>query len=111
MGGWVGGWMDGWESRVKDCLQQSKTTKWVQKWGGGFKQTKMYQNYLRWQFWPWGFKKSSTEILISLIFVSLPIRQGPVSRPRPRKMLWRNVNFSLIGPVEMRFTMLFHLNL
>ena len=24
MGGWVGGWMDGWESRIKDCLQQSK---------------------------------------------------------------------------------------
>jgi hypothetical protein len=24
LGGWVGGWMDGWESRVKDCLQQSK---------------------------------------------------------------------------------------
>jgi hypothetical protein len=24
MDGWVGGWMDGWESRVKDCLQQSK---------------------------------------------------------------------------------------
>ncbi len=28
MGGWVDGWMDGWvdgrESRVKDCLQQSK---------------------------------------------------------------------------------------
>jgi hypothetical protein len=28
MGGWMGGWMDGWmdgrESRVKDCLQQSK---------------------------------------------------------------------------------------
>ena len=23
-GGWVGGWMDGWDSRVKDCLQQSK---------------------------------------------------------------------------------------
>jgi hypothetical protein len=22
--GWMGGWMDGWESRVKDCLQQSK---------------------------------------------------------------------------------------
>jgi hypothetical protein len=22
--GWVDGWMDGWESRVKDCLQQSK---------------------------------------------------------------------------------------
>ena len=22
--GWVGGWMDGGESRVKDCLQQSK---------------------------------------------------------------------------------------
>jgi hypothetical protein len=25
MGGWMDGWMDGWESRVKDCLQQSKT--------------------------------------------------------------------------------------
>jgi hypothetical protein len=29
LGGWMGGWMDGWvdgrESRVKDCLQQSKT--------------------------------------------------------------------------------------
>jgi hypothetical protein len=29
MGGWVDGWMGGWmggrESRVKDCLQQSKT--------------------------------------------------------------------------------------
>jgi hypothetical protein len=24
MGGWVDGWMDGRESRVKDCLQQSK---------------------------------------------------------------------------------------
>ena len=24
MDGWVGGWMDGGESRVKDCLQQSK---------------------------------------------------------------------------------------
>jgi hypothetical protein len=24
MDGWVDGWMDGWESRVKDCLQQSK---------------------------------------------------------------------------------------
>ena len=24
MGGWMDGWMDGWESRVKDCLQQSK---------------------------------------------------------------------------------------
>jgi hypothetical protein len=24
VGGWVGGWMDGRESRVKDCLQQSK---------------------------------------------------------------------------------------
>ena len=28
MGGWVDGWMDGWmggsQSRVKDCLQQSK---------------------------------------------------------------------------------------
>ena len=23
--GWMDGWMDGWESRVKDCLQQSKT--------------------------------------------------------------------------------------
>jgi hypothetical protein len=22
--GWVDGWMDRWESRVKDCLQQSK---------------------------------------------------------------------------------------
>ena len=22
--GWMGGWVDGWESRVKDCLQQSK---------------------------------------------------------------------------------------
>jgi hypothetical protein len=22
--GWMDGWMDGWESRVKDCLQQSK---------------------------------------------------------------------------------------
>jgi hypothetical protein len=26
MDGWMGGWMDGWESRVKDCLQQSKIT-------------------------------------------------------------------------------------
>jgi hypothetical protein len=25
--GWVGGWMDGSKSRLKDCLQQSKTTK------------------------------------------------------------------------------------
>ena len=25
MDGWVGGWMDGCKSRVKDCLQQSKT--------------------------------------------------------------------------------------
>ena len=29
MEGWVGGWVEGrkegWESRVKDCLQQSKT--------------------------------------------------------------------------------------
>ena len=29
VGGWMGGWMDGWmdgsQSRVKDCLQQSKT--------------------------------------------------------------------------------------
>jgi hypothetical protein len=25
LGGWVDGWVDGWESRVKDCLQQSKT--------------------------------------------------------------------------------------
>ena len=24
MGGWVDGWMDGSQSRVKDCLQQSK---------------------------------------------------------------------------------------
>jgi hypothetical protein len=24
MDGWMGGWMDGRESRVKDCLQQSK---------------------------------------------------------------------------------------
>jgi hypothetical protein len=24
MDGWLGGWMDGRESRVKDCLQQSK---------------------------------------------------------------------------------------
>jgi hypothetical protein len=24
MDGWVGGWVDGRESRVKDCLQQSK---------------------------------------------------------------------------------------
>ena len=24
LGEWVGGWMDGRESRVKDCLQQSK---------------------------------------------------------------------------------------
>ena len=32
--------------------------------GGGLKQTKMYQNYFWWQFWPWGFKKSSTERLI-----------------------------------------------
>ena len=23
-GGWMGGWMDGSQSRVKDCLQQSK---------------------------------------------------------------------------------------
>jgi hypothetical protein len=22
--GWMDGWVDGWESRVKDCLQQSK---------------------------------------------------------------------------------------
>ena len=26
MDGWKGGWMDGGESRVKDCLQQSKIT-------------------------------------------------------------------------------------
>jgi len=25
MDGWVGGWMGGGESRVKDCLQQTKT--------------------------------------------------------------------------------------
>ena len=25
--GWMGGWMDGSESRVKDCLQQSKKIK------------------------------------------------------------------------------------
>ena len=29
MGGWMGGWVDGWvggsKSRVKDCLQQSKS--------------------------------------------------------------------------------------
>ena len=25
MGGWASGWMGGWYSRVKDCLQQSKT--------------------------------------------------------------------------------------
>jgi hypothetical protein len=24
LAGWMGGWMDGRESRVKDCLQQSK---------------------------------------------------------------------------------------
>ena len=24
VGGWMDGWVDGWESRVKDCLQQSK---------------------------------------------------------------------------------------
>ena len=24
LGEWMGGWMGGWESRVKDCLQQSK---------------------------------------------------------------------------------------
>ena len=24
MDGWMDGWVDGWESRVKDCLQQSK---------------------------------------------------------------------------------------
>ena len=24
MDAWMGGWVDGWESRVKDCLQQSK---------------------------------------------------------------------------------------
>ena len=24
MDGWMGGWVDGRESRVKDCLQQSK---------------------------------------------------------------------------------------
>ena len=32
MEGWkdgrVDGWMDGWESRVKDCLQQSKNEQW-----------------------------------------------------------------------------------
>ena len=22
--GWMDGWVDGWESRVKDCIQQSK---------------------------------------------------------------------------------------
>jgi hypothetical protein len=27
VGGWVGGWMDGRESRVRDCLQQSKSNK------------------------------------------------------------------------------------
>ena len=27
MDGWMDGWMDGGESRVKDCLQQSKTLK------------------------------------------------------------------------------------
>ena len=25
MAGWMDGWVGGWESRVKDCLQQSKT--------------------------------------------------------------------------------------
>jgi hypothetical protein len=29
--GWMGGWMDGWESRVKDCLQQSKKAIWLSK--------------------------------------------------------------------------------
>ena len=27
MDGWIDEWMDGWQSRVKDCLQQSKTRK------------------------------------------------------------------------------------
>ena len=27
VGGWVGGWMEGSQSRVKDCLQQSKILK------------------------------------------------------------------------------------
>ena len=30
MDGWMGGWMDGWESRVKDCLQQSKIYNFVE---------------------------------------------------------------------------------
>ena len=29
MGGRKEGWMDGWESRVKDCLQQSKILQFV----------------------------------------------------------------------------------
>ena len=37
VGGWVDGWVDGWmdggESRVKDCLQQSKTHFSVKKKG------------------------------------------------------------------------------
>ena len=39
MDGWVGGWMDGWvggsQSRVKDCLQQSKN---LGEWKDGRKE-------------------------------------------------------------------------
>jgi hypothetical protein len=64
MDGWVGGWMDGWESRVKDCLQQSKIMTYINQ--DTF--TKMPLNEItisRWMDW-WMGKLTKSHLMTLL---------------------------------------------